>query len=273
MTRRARIVCLLNTLYDLYQPLDTWTGRLQRRQLVERKPAPAGRAECPTCQGKGRRGASACDVCAGRGWLTIDPMTYWDPTTGRPRPREALGDEQTGPLRSMTRGELDAALRRLEEQPPQDPVDLFLHRLEQRDRHGSYLEVERALGDLRLQHPMRHRLVVRVHVLQVVARDGLDEPHQVRLEMGMRFVEGRMPDRMRIPRWLEEGWERERARMQHKALAFGRGPAADRARRERDRLVCDLRDRDVPVDEVCRQVGLSRSQVYDILSRRVREVA
>lgn len=84
MTRRDQILALLGSLFDLYPGEETWTGRLQRRALVERGPVASVRQPCELCEGRGRlRSLRPCTHCGGdpetgkpgRGYRMLDPYT------------------------------------------------------------------------------------------------------------------------------------------------------------------------------------------------------
>jgi hypothetical protein len=76
----------------------------------------------------------------------------------------------------------------------------------------------------------------------------------------MRFLERRMPDRIRVPR---EVLEQAAAREQWLRAARGRrGPALA----ARDRELRRQRQADVPVPELMARFGLSRASVYAVLA-------
>lgn len=266
-----RIIALLRSLYDFLPEPETWTGKLQRRQLVERGVVAQAKEPCPSCSGRGRHGARVCDRCKGAGRLSVDPMTYFDPKTGKPKPSEAVGSEEQGPLRTMTQAELDRALRRFEESPPSDPTEYVIDRLDLRDRVGSYRELERALADLHGWRVYVYRLVIEFYVKPGIIGVGPPAPNGDSTEAralaeGMLYLEQRMirlcRGPVRVPPWLLE----DEAAAKKKALQYGHSPFAEAGRRERARRIFALRDEGMKPEAIGREVGLSRSAVYEILA-------
>lgn len=248
MTDRERIVSLLGSLLDdLPLPRSCLSG-----VKVPGGPVPTTPVECPTCQGRGQRGHLRCDVCDGSGRLTVDPMTYFDPRTGKTRPREKFGVENQAEPRVMELWELDAALAALQRQvdgeEDMDAEDGLLTAIVRRDRSGSYAELERALGVLRTHDLRIWRVVTAVHVGHVVEAEHLTLQDRHRLEQGITLLGTLMPRPIRIPRHLQ---------MQ---LVTGRAET-------RASAIVRLREEGVKVPEIVRRTGLSRSRVYEILAQ------
>jgi hypothetical protein len=263
VTRRQRdIVCLLRSLdpSDGLSPWDyapaTATGLLRRRaapgEVASRK------VVCPECRGEGVRrdrfGREApCAWCSSRGWYEIDD--YTERRIGSARTAETTiacrtvtcdrcggtGRERwrreghvltnwcelcngSGRL-ELTASEHRAVREHLNGSPAEpgsgDPV---IDAIERRDERGDYSALRAALEELRLEHPRVHQAVVHVYVQ---SRNGISEG-DLRLRVGLRYLDVRLPDPLKVPAAARAA-ERRRsyaARVARRAARNGHATAA-----------------------------------------------
>jgi hypothetical protein len=274
------IIALARSLYDFLPEPETWTGRMQRRALVERAVVAQAKEPCPHCSGRGHQGRNVCATCGGKGKLAIDPMTYWDPQTGKARPKtEALGGEDAKPSPrspSEERQAFASAMRRaglspssgdpLSDLPPIDSEEYLLARLHLRDRIGSYRELEHSLADLRRRTLRVYRVFVRTYVYAQ-----LTTPHVngsgPDLAEALVFIEGRMlvycQGPIRVPAWL---LPEEQARARKASLQYGHSPRAQAERAERNREIMRLREEGKTLEQIAPIVGLAKSRVAEIIA-------
>jgi hypothetical protein len=171
----------------------------------------------------------------------------------------------------MTQAELDRALKRFEDSPPSDPTEYVIDRLDLRDRIGSYRELERALSDLHRWRVYVYRAIIEFYVKPSIIGVGPPAPNgdsseAQALAQGMLYLERRMlrlcRGPVRVPPWLLV----DEATLRKKALQYGHSPFAEAGRRERARRIFALRDKGMRPEVIGREVGLSRSSVYEILA-------
>lgn len=280
-TAQAAIIALARSLFDFLPEPETWTGRMQRRALVERAVVAQAKESCPHCAGRGRQGQNVCQTCDGKGRLAIDPMTYWDPKTGRPRPKtEALGgegvaaspkewdEERKAFAQAMRRAGLNPSTGDLlDELPPIDSEDYLIARLDLRDRIGSYRELERSLGDLRRRDLHAYRVFVRTYVYAPLLGHSVNGD-AADLAAALVFLEGRMlvycQGPIRVPEWFRP---ESQVQARRSSLQYGRGPRAEAQRADRNREVMRLREEEgLTLEAIGRQVGLAKSRVAEILA-------
>jgi hypothetical protein len=281
--RRARLELLLGALPDYGPAPETSTGRLQRRATLP-GPAPHHRGPCPACEGLSRvqvtgmmrprpcprcrvnraervgpdhASCRPCKVCGGRGTVAYDGYTNRPVVTadGSPAPTTDA-DRRDKARRDAAR--VSAILDGDHDQGG-DALDALLARAERLER-WSFRPLVAALDELRSSHNLAYRLIVDVHVTASREPASVPAPLGRRLEFGMRFLERRMPDRIRVPR---EVLEQAAAREQWLRAARGRrGPALA----ARDRELRRQRQAEVPVPELMVRFGLSRASVYAVLA-------
>ena len=116
-------------------------------------------------RGTGVRGGERCSFCDGTGWRTMTPAPLLDPA-------------------------------------PRDGVDDALeHALLRRVEAGSYSELDGTLARLREHNRVAYRAWCRVYVSLECGPDGLDWFERDYLDVAWRFVEGGMPEVVRVPGW------------------------------------------------------------------------
>jgi hypothetical protein len=282
--RRARLELLLGALPDYGPAPETSTGRLQRRATLP-GPAPHHRGPCPACERLGRVESTGmglrpcprcrveraalvparahesclpCPACGARGTVAYDGYTNRPVVTadGSPAPTTDA-DRRDKARRDAAR--VSAILDGDRDQGGGDALDAQLARSERLER-WSFRPLIAALDELRSDHNLAYRLIVDVHVTANREPASVAAPLLRRLEFGMRYLDRRMPDRIRVPR---EVLEQAAAREQWLRAARGRrGPALA----ARDRELRRQRQADVPVPELMARFGLSRASVYAVLA-------
>jgi hypothetical protein len=230
------------------------------------------------CEGRGRllslRPCSSCGGdpatgAKGRGYLVIDDYTGQQVGTAETEARAMMIDVRcdrcagagrtdgarlllcvrcggTGRVATSDARRIDALLRpRL---VAEDAEGFMLDQLDRRDQAGSYVAVDRALHMLLAQSPRAWRTVVAVHVERRVKVEALTPMAEVLLDHGLAFVEARVPKPIRLPAHLE------------RPLVNGRP-------KRRWEAVEALLEEGLPIAEVIRRSGLSRSRVYELRAR------
>lgn len=244
---------LLENLLGYLPSIRTWTGGVVA-QAGGRGPVATAYADCRRCKGRGfvivGRG---CPYCHSTGLVPVDAYTGEEAPTDTPSPRALALDE------------IDRELARLEGRTGKDSAD-------QRDgywRHGSFadvaVELRALLADDRpgvayaawcvwayvvcdQEVPLHDSTIRTIHTL-------------IRL-LALRVLV--RTGRLDLPEWLQLDpafLELQRQRFMWR----GHGPAADRARSERDEEMRQLRRSGMDVGEIGRRFGLSRSRAYEIV--------
>lgn len=303
MTRRVQLVLLLESLHDLLPAPETWTGRLQRRNVVGSGPVPSRKVECTVCEGRGRlRSLRPCTTCGGdpltgkigRGYRVVDDYTGQEVGTaetevhammtdarcdrcggygrlGASASQEPAKDAQRcdrcngrGTVSRPDSRRLDGMLRRLASGQA-GGSDPTLAALERRDQAGSYHELDQALANLRELYPGWWRLVWAVHVAHARSTDDLLPAETQGLDAGLDFLERNLPDPLTVPPWLEA---KARAEARRRSLRWGRTNGHAEQRAFRNGEIVRLREQGTPVSEIARLVGLQKSVIYEVLAQR-----
>ncbi|MFL5934987.1 MAG: hypothetical protein ACJ743_09960 [Gaiellaceae bacterium] len=164
---------------------------------------------CSSCGGGNGAGPER-----GRGWVEIDDYTerrVGSTRTGQVASRhfrvrcDACGGD--GVFGNGLRCERCGGEGRREVSPPVaalEPVqagasDPRLQAMERRSRVGSYDEIRAALTELRGRAPLAHRLVLAVYVYDLAEAKRLSGPVRQRLDLGLVFLDQRMPAEIVVP--------------------------------------------------------------------------
>ena len=223
--RQRRTLILLDTYLD-YLP-----SPYRSSVPTSSGPAPSRSSRCDPCLGTGKLAGHICPVCDGHGRRKRrrgDPVT--DDYTG-----QEIGTEQGGVV-AMSSWQLDAEIGRIERATaeredriaPGDELP-WLRKKQSMRRHGDYEALERALLWLRLRKPLHFAFLWKNLVLHIDVPNR-DAPRLVR--EGVVMLAGRMPDEIRIPRWLSPD-DLARAR----SLRHGRTPGHTVQRGERNTTI------------------------------------
>lgn len=251
---RERVAwALLETLLDYLPSIRTWTGGVVA-QAGSRGTSPTRAIPCQRCDGKGHSTPGRpCPACEGRGRLVVDDYT------GQPVPVE------TAHPRALHLEEIDRELARMDAQGGRD----FADRRDDAWRHGSYADVAVELD--RLLHDDRPGVAYAAWATWAYVVCDQDVPlHDSTVETIrslVRILALRVllrTGRLDLPPWLDLS-DDELDLQRRRFLWRGHGPAADRARAERDQEMRALRREGVDVGEIGRRFGLSRSRAYEIV--------
>lgn len=276
--RAARIVMLLETRLDhLWLP----PGSLRTQSGL----APADRRPCTTCGGveirddfgkqlvrrKGRgkvrdrfKHWQRCPTCNGDGWTARDRMDSKrvvlgsTETSSSARPRKTVLCDGCGGdgVRFAQPCPYCAGLGRRDlhvfdlaiDTTPEGGADPVAAAIDRRDKSGSYHELDLALDELL----MRHRRVWAATV----------SLHGPLLDLGVRFVDDRMPDPILVP-----GDVRANATMQRDRVARLKGRGTDaRALEQRNRQAVAWVREGRPFPWVRAELGLSDRQLRRIIA-------
>lgn len=303
--RRRDIILLLGSRYDgLYLPPGALTSRAGF--------VPADREPCQSCGGvllrddfgneirrqRGRgwildryRRRQPCPECGGPGWVARDPMDALglrigsETTSSTARPRRTVacdacsGDGVRASLRCARcdgtgRRDLHAFELHLDtrDEAERDPL---LQAIEDRNRAGSYAELEHALADLRRGAgntprfaPLREHAAAALRLLDAVhlppttiAPADLNAAEQWLVDLALAYLDSRLPDPLRVPAEVRAN-ARERREWARRAKGRSTSPQA-LAERNRN-LVRDVR-RGVPKQRVAFEYGLTVSAIDRVL--------
>lgn len=296
MTRRDRLILLLGSWHDfLPSPkgsLRTVAGLAPGRRVVcpdcgfgDRRGFRVDRFKrsvpCETCGG--RFAGPGVRAKRGRGFVAVDAMDadrqpirveHGDVGT-KPAPTKLCDScggtgvggahlDETGREfraacdRCAGSGRRSVAVFDLALEPDRGDADTAAESaIERRAAAGSYFELDRALAELRSAWPSLYRAVVSAYV------DGDEEARKLRLvEVGLVFLERRLPDPIRVPAGVVRAAKLAKAR---RALAVGRG-AGRMQIEKRDKEIRSLIRQGRPSQWVAAEYGLSVSTVNRICS-------
>jgi hypothetical protein len=270
---------------------ETATGKLVRRQ-AKRGPAPSRWEKCSTCGGEGtttdRFGRPVrCVRCRGRGRRKVDDYTNEEVAAESPffSWREEFAyllerDTKTAtcpfcdgkgvykfkrcePCRGSGRIPIPGSWISDPQKPERsggDAVDVQIDAFERRDELGDWLELERALVELRRRARTCYRMLRGVYMLEQRSIDELDAVDELALRAALLYLDAVLPFPIAVPRWIAKADERRR---EHLRTVKGRG-ADERALEARNREIeRDLRQ-EKPVQWIADHYGLSVRQVYEI---------
>lgn len=250
------IVELYNHMLDFYpsSAFGTVSTIKQERGVVGTK-----KVECPHCDGSGKtkRGKTTlvCKRCNGAGHWKIDAYTSEEvATTGTLHPR------------GMTIAELDSAIAGLSGDRGDTLLDALDRNIRSRTSKPYYeqlAEATMALGDV---DPFAHGLIAACLVLEWWRPVDLPHMAQVRLCRGLVFVEQRLPQDWRPPKWALEWRETRAAVNQTAARKFQ--PKHIRNDQIRARYAELKSERKVALE-----FGMSKTQVRRIIAMDERKAA
>lgn len=201
VSRREKILLLLRSMIA--------SESMTRPKLyLSAKPGPIAnkwidcRAGCTVGFYKSHGRVTVCTRCGGRGLELVDPyLEEWLGDVGR--------DTAAFHDRLDLRRQLDRELQRLEHlasvrrgrEAPLDPLISCLARSQVLDRTGSYPALRRALERLSMRFPIIAHVVVwaEVYGIQACLSSRARRYH----EAGLNLLSKWMPDKIRIPKWLE----------------------------------------------------------------------
>lgn len=275
-TRRERILALAWSLLDLLPSPRCATGQLRAGQ--RREESGHHRELCQACDGRGKRRdrfgrEELCGICLGAGRFWVDGVTL--ERTGPPSERvqttvstrvasrrvwcDRCGGDGVWKHARCDRcdgtGKVSMPVWADDEPGAVRVSDPVLSLLERRDRRGSWHELDLALADLRLTDGRAFRAFFAAHVT-----DGRKAGESPELERAYRFLDGRLPARVRVPSDVQAAYaarfDRARDRERQRRKRLGRTARAAESRewrsQARDRVLAGE-----PVQLVARELGVS----------------
>lgn len=287
--RRRQIILLLATRYDrMWFP----QGALRTTAGF----APTRRVPCPQCGSGDRPGSVAekrggvvkrwlpCPKCSGVGVVAVDPMDTISAPIGshdthasaRPRktvkcdacqdhdgrPTGVRGNDPCPHCEGTGRRDLhvfDLQLDTSVERLGADGIDIAI---DARDAAGSYHELDHALAALARARPYIVRLLDQAYLHQTLDLDRLPTHGHRLLEIGLAYIDARMPPIIRVPAGVAQNAKEHREQLKR---ARGRG-ADPRALAERDKQIRRWAREGRPYTWIAAQAGLSDRQLREIIN-------
>ena len=249
LTRDEQITTLLRSLYDYLPDAKTASyGDLPG-------PAPTQWGDCKPCGGVGSFGKvkRPCAACDGKGTVRIDAYTG-----------EPVGAEGQK-VRAATSQRIDAELAKLAANEEirrgrtlDDPFAWEAQRIRYR-QHGSYASVERALDSLRANEPDLCSVVM---ACLVYGWAPITDANRGDLERGLAFIARRMPQEVRVPRWVTD----PPPKVERQWPAGRPSSGGNRATKERNATIIDMAREGKSRQVIAQYVGCSTKTVQRVLS-------
>lgn len=299
--RRSQIIHLLGSRFDYVFEPETFTGKVVRRAATTARAggSPSHWKTCEPCKGSGSvtrfRKLEPCDVCQGVGKVRVDDYTGAVVVTDEERvvklgelirrdtvhvkcpDCQDLRGHATGVIRGKpcrrcngtgqapVAGSWIRSIDMGERDGTGDALDAMLDQIARREKLGSYRELDHALAALARARPYIVKQLDKAYLLHDLDLDALPAHGHRLLDIGISFLDARMPTPIVVPRDVTRA---EEARAEQLRRIKGRGTSRQALERRDKEIRWLVYGEERAVQWVAREFGLSPSQVNRIAPPR-----